>query len=44
LVWNIVKEINNEQQWLEVEDGMINVNIKEYEVKITDSLPDGESN
>lgn len=44
LVWNIIKEVNSEQQWLEVQDGMITVNVKEYEVKITNSLPDGESN
>ena len=44
MIWNIIKEVSSEQQWIEAEDGMITVNVKEYEVRITDSQPDGESN
>lgn len=44
LIWNILKEVSSEQQWIEVEEGLISVNVKEYEVSITDSQPDGQTN
>ena len=44
LIWNILKEVSSDQQWIEVEEGLISVNVKEYEVRITDSQPDGQTN
>ena len=44
MIWNITREVNSDQQWIEADDGMVTLNIKEYEVRITDSQPDGETN
>jgi hypothetical protein len=44
LIWNVIKEVSSEQEWIEVEEGLISVIVREYEVRITDSQPDGQSN
>ena len=37
--------MSSEQQWFETEDGgLVSLNIKEYEVRMTDSQPDGDTN